>query len=233
MKNKVIIYCYLILVFVTAILSVHAAFAGVVSGEVIMDTATVRVIDQNELMVTVKVKGDIDVGTPSELRQVLSSVYVANSEAKIVVLLNSNGGYVIKGFEIAHIIKAYGANTHIATGDKCYSACTIAFLGGKTRTNSGRLGYHNAWYSPSAITCTPDQLVWEFVTGQAYSLKVFNMMSGFIETKHLREFIYFYSEIKNVSYSIGNKIVILSQEKCVKSGICTKRISTLKKDVLI
>lgn len=58
------------------------------------------------------------------------------------VVLASPGGNTFEGRGVARVIRAHGLDTHVV-GD-CFSACTLAFIAGETRTlgPKGRLGFH-------------------------------------------------------------------------------------------
>lgn len=66
----------------------------------------------------------------------------AEHRGLMAVILASPGGNPFEGRGVARIIRAHGFDTHVA-GD-CFSACTIAFIAGETRTlgANGRLGFH-------------------------------------------------------------------------------------------
>lgn len=59
-----------------------------------------------------------------------------------VVVLESNGGWILQGQRIAEVIARRGLDTYVET--ECTSACTIAFLAGKERAVApdARLGFH-------------------------------------------------------------------------------------------
>ncbi len=73
------------------------------------------------------------------------------------VYLNSRGGKARDGFKLAEIFKENQVDTHIAMGQKCFSACAVAFLGGKYRTmhSGGNIGFHAGYYidKNGKITC--------------------------------------------------------------------------------
>jgi hypothetical protein len=90
------------------------------------------------LPIQVYLDGEIDPDAPKRLTQALGSV-----NGKFSILLNSRGGNMFAGMELGRVIRKRGAWTKIAvrntrTGGadlpgECYSACSLAFLGGRYR----------------------------------------------------------------------------------------------------
>lgn len=50
------------------------------------------------------------------------------------VWLKSNGGNLLEGVRIGLALREFGSNVKVKRGDRCVSACTVAFLGGQFRT---------------------------------------------------------------------------------------------------
>lgn len=67
--------------------------------------------------------------------------YVA-TENRPVVQFNSEGGDVVGGLRLGSLIREQGFDTTVAADAECHSACTMAFLGGVSRTVSGLFGIH-------------------------------------------------------------------------------------------
>lgn len=61
------------------------------------------------------------------------------------IILDSDGGYVAEGRGVARLIRDRGLDTYVF--GVCKSACTTAFIGGRSRMLSehGRLGFHQYW----------------------------------------------------------------------------------------
>ena len=60
---------------------------------------------------------------------------LALSDAELAfVALDSVGGDVQASIDIAHRLRAAGSHTHVASGAKCFSACTVIYQGGVERT---------------------------------------------------------------------------------------------------
>ena len=124
------------------------ATAAVVERKVPM---TVTVVPRSESGVfrdttLVYVDGRIDAGAPDRLSKALAGI-----GGKIAVWLNSPGGNLFAGMQLGRIIRKHGASTHIIDyrtllPGECYSACSLAFLGGVYRyaNNGAHYGVHRA-----------------------------------------------------------------------------------------
>lgn len=96
--------------------------------------------------------GQIANSTPDEFLKFLRA-NVGNHDLRTVVLLNSQGGYVVAAMELGQIFRRIGAATVVArpgegrarflTGS-CLSACVYAFMGGRKRVAppGSALGIH-------------------------------------------------------------------------------------------
>ena len=74
-----------------------------------------------------------------------------------VVYLNSMGGKLIDAFKIGQILRYHQVQTILVGGQRCASACAIAFLGGVHRTiiDDGQLVFHLPYLkTESGIDCT-------------------------------------------------------------------------------
>ena len=90
--------------------------------------------------------GRIDADAPDRLAKALDRV-----DGKVAVWLNSPGGNLFAGMQLGRVIRKHGASTHIIDyrtlhPGECYSACSLAFLGGVFRfnDNGARYGVHRA-----------------------------------------------------------------------------------------
>ncbi len=90
----------------------------------------------------IAITGGFDLGTSAEFATLL-----ATSPAVRTIDLNSFGGRVAEGRQVAKLIRARGLATY--TGVVCASACTIAYLGGNPRYLGVRpkLGFHRYSFS--------------------------------------------------------------------------------------
>jgi hypothetical protein len=112
---------------------------------------TVTVVPRSESGVfrettLVYLDGLIDAGASDRLSKALEGI-----DGKIAVWLNSPGGNLFAGMQLGRIIRKHGASTHIINyrtlvPGECYSACSLAFLGGVHRfaNNGARYGVHRA-----------------------------------------------------------------------------------------
>ena len=67
------------------------------------------------------------------------------------IRLNSDGGAAIEGYQIGYTIRKNKMSTVVKRGDRCLSACAVAYLGGTKKYNYGILGFHVAWAQQSGI----------------------------------------------------------------------------------
>ena len=66
---------------------------------------------------------------------VIAGRVLAMSDAELAfVELDSVGGDVQSSIDIAHRLRTAGSRTHVASGAKCFSACTVIYQGGVERT---------------------------------------------------------------------------------------------------
>ena len=85
--------------------------------------------------------GTIEKGMYTTFRQAIS-------ENKIhTIVLNSSGGDVDEGLNIAGTIFDKEIKTYIPEGYKCYSACSFIFFAGSEKYALGELGVHQAAYA--------------------------------------------------------------------------------------
>ena len=66
----------------------------------------------------------------------------ASNRKRPRIELNSPGGNLVGGLRLGAFIRASGFDTTVAADAECHSACTIAFLGGVSRTVVGKFGIH-------------------------------------------------------------------------------------------
>jgi len=95
--------------------------------------------------------GRIDAGAPDRLSKALDGI-----NGRTAIWLNSAGGNLFAGMQLGRIIRRHGASTNIIDArtllpGRCYSACSLAFLGGVYRfgDNGARYGVHSASLGPA------------------------------------------------------------------------------------
>ncbi|TDX60520.1 hypothetical protein EDE12_12044 [Methylosinus sp. sav-2] len=66
------------------------------------------------------------------------------------VSLDSNGGNAVGGLRLGAYLREADVDTLVAAGAACHSACTMAFIGGVSRTVLGKFGIHAMSVNPDA-----------------------------------------------------------------------------------
>jgi hypothetical protein len=114
-------------------------------------TMTVTVVPRSESgafrdTALVYLDGRIDAGAPDRLAMAIDEV-----DGRVTIWLNSPGGNLFAGMQLGRVIRKRGASTYIIDSrtllpGECYSACSLAFLGGVYRfgDNGARYGVHRA-----------------------------------------------------------------------------------------
>lgn len=184
------------------------------------DAMDYEVLESNEVDVVIEATGEIKPFEAAALRIVLFDATIKNPDAAVHLIISSNGGVISEAITMARLIRSYKASTHVPPGARCYSACTIVFLGGTERQSLGTLGYHNAWYEPTVPTCTVGDIVDEFVTGQAFGVGILNQIIDLVEPGKMREFLSFYASVMGQSAVNGNRIIFLPKQYCKQVGVC-------------
>jgi hypothetical protein len=94
--------------------------------------------------------GVIDADAPARLKRFIQENHVPR---KSIIVLNSPGGSVIGGIKLGRLLTEVGRNTSetekmFVTGE-CYSACTLAFLGGEFRSieKDSTYGVHRFFFT--------------------------------------------------------------------------------------
>ena len=92
--------------------------------------------------------GPIDVGAANRFKQLVEHRGIASLSN---VYLNSPGGFIDTAIELGRLFRKYGMNTYIGKFDPvsnnpsenayCFSACTLAYIGGKFRYMSEKSTY--------------------------------------------------------------------------------------------
>ncbi|MCI4678457.1 hypothetical protein K9U39_04325 [Rhodoblastus acidophilus] len=93
-------------------------------------------------------QGQIANSTPDDFLAFLRE-NIRNRDLRTVVLLNSQGGYVMASMELGRMFRRIGAATVVA--HKCLSACVYAFMGGIKRVapRGTYLGIHRMFANTS------------------------------------------------------------------------------------
>jgi uncharacterized protein YecT (DUF1311 family) len=75
----------------------------------------------------------------------------ASSRKRLRIELNSPGGNLVGGIRLGAFIRDSGFDTAVIAGAECHSACTIAFLGGVSRSVVGKFGVHAMAFNQQAV----------------------------------------------------------------------------------
>jgi len=89
--------------------------------------------ESNQILLT----GEIGYGATEKLNWLLD-----NNPQSSLLILNSEGGLIVESRGLANTIKQHQLNTHVL--QRCYSACTLAFIAGTKRSlaKGAQLGFH-------------------------------------------------------------------------------------------
>ena len=114
--------------------------------------STLSLEDRASVGKTIRLTGVIEEGDSRKFRNMLAE---AGSPANpVTVEFSSLGGSFPEGIKIGTLIHEHRAATLVRKGDRCLSACAVAFLGGASRTNlasltpsrtlevGGQVGFH-------------------------------------------------------------------------------------------
>ncbi|MGI9480695.1 MAG: hypothetical protein ACR2PI_28690, partial [Hyphomicrobiaceae bacterium] len=106
-------------------------------------------IDPDKKSITLR--GELNYGSNAALEDLL-----ARHPGTERVVFDSIGGQIFAARTIARRIERLGLDTHVE--ERCYSACTIAFIAGTRRTlgPQGRLGFHRYGYANRFLVQTVD-----------------------------------------------------------------------------
>src|SRR4051794_9934654 len=106
-------------------------------------SSEIRTLPGREGRVVIYILGQIEFG---DAERFVAQIKQAKAAGKTVesVRLNSTGGRLVEGGNLANAIKAGGFSTSIATGAVCASACFLAFAAGdpKFAAEGALIGVH-------------------------------------------------------------------------------------------
>ena len=81
----------------------------------------------------------------SNTTMLMASIVVFNSQDVVLVVMSGPGGLTRVGYAIGHMIQLEGATALVPEGDKCISACALAFLGSPRPILEGELWLHASY----------------------------------------------------------------------------------------
>ena len=96
--------------------------------------------ESNQLMLT----GEIGHGATKKLNSLLDQ-----HPQSSILILNSEGGLIVESRGLAKTIQQHQLDTHVS--QRCYSACTLAFIAGNQRSlaENAQLGFHQYNLEPT------------------------------------------------------------------------------------
>jgi hypothetical protein len=108
--------------------------------------------------------GVIDEGASTRLQQFLTDNKIPGDSS---LYLNSHGGSLVEGMRLGRVIREHGLFTYVGRTDtsftnlspgECYSACSLAFLGGIFRFgfHGSSYGVHRFYSAPGATAIDSD-----------------------------------------------------------------------------
>ena len=80
----------------------------------------------------------------------LNGTYWVRNQFPTYICLDSPGGSLLEGIELAKIIKKYGLSTRIPNNSECLSACSIAFMAGSFGHPEGEASFTERTMHPTA-----------------------------------------------------------------------------------
>ena len=132
-----------------ALLSATTAYAmewtGTVEGLTIVYTGTGEIVSNDAEKLKALIATPLE---PKGTYRYASSLELKKTRPQ--VRLNSPGGNVFGGLVLGQFIRESGLDTLVPEAAQCHSACTMAFLGGVSRTVKGKFGIHAMSLDPAA-----------------------------------------------------------------------------------
>lgn len=113
--------------------------------------ANFRIYKSDQETLIISMKGEIKPNDPAKLKRIVSSNRFAGTR---IIYLNSDGGLVEPALKLGLLVRAYGLTTAIASNARCYSACSMVFVAGRTANGTkpsrikfrgGELGVHRPY----------------------------------------------------------------------------------------
>jgi hypothetical protein len=113
-------------------------FYEIVAGDTLVGPHQFKIMSNGTML---DFSGGITFGTAKEFETMLNAMDNVRT-----VRINSNGGRIAEAQKISDMIRARGLSTYVT--QRCVSACTIVFLGGKQRFlyATAKLGFHQSYF---------------------------------------------------------------------------------------
>lgn len=115
---------------------------------------------------TIRITGPIEAGDAERLRAILSRNSAAAGRGadreRFVAELSSDGGDIYAALNMGYLFREYDVATRVLAGNRCLSACALAFLGGtashlppdlvpdRSIELGGQVGFHNFYINPNS-----------------------------------------------------------------------------------
>jgi hypothetical protein len=116
-------------------------------------------------------------------------INLLQSNRRLQLHLDSNGGSVVEALEIGEALQRYGITTHLPNGSTCASACVTIFAGGVIRTAAydAKIGIHMASgvFNEYYIDVTKDIIREYGVEATPYLTSLFEEMAASIMMKQV------------------------------------------------
>jgi hypothetical protein len=155
-----------------AVIEPARALSVEVQSSVIPETASAAGMTLNRVRLT----GPFEKGDADKLRVIFDQIRLRGGRGSdgslAVVELSSGGGDILEGVKVGYLFREFDVATLVRRGDRCLSACAVAFLGGTARHSAletfparrieigGQVGLHNMFLNylglKNAGTPTPE-----------------------------------------------------------------------------
>jgi len=122
--------------------------------------------------------GEVVEGDAERLAVAYLDTYQRYGYAPERIFLNSHGGSVYAGFEVASFVQETGLHTVVGRTDECYSICTVIFAAGSHRAvfPTSRMGVHSA--SRKTASADGQIIAEEDATSLAFTLLMARVLVG-------------------------------------------------------
>jgi uncharacterized protein len=106
-----------------------------------LNAAEITVEGSSSNLTIIRISGDFAEGDGLRFKE------LAQHHKDAIVLLRSDGGFLLSGIIIGETIRTRQYSTYVGDGWDCASACALAWLGGKRRLMApgARIGFHAAY----------------------------------------------------------------------------------------
>ena len=111
---------------------------------------TSKCASPNQVFEWIELSGKINPDATYVIKKLINKIKnsptkcLLKGEVRILVVLNSGGGYLTDGFALGELLRKNNAHVLLIPNGECYSSCATAFLGGSFRfmDSSAKLMFH-------------------------------------------------------------------------------------------